>query len=256
MAFRRWSTLRRLPGLLRESLQSGLELVFAPECGFCGAQIEETPRIRLCRTCLFRFGGDARLRCPQCGQRVGITASDGCCSNCRERRLRFDSVQSIGGYENELREAVLRLKHPGQEPLAAALGDMLYEKLKKPRDLQIDVIAPIAMHFWRRLRRGVNGPELIAEQLARRLALPVARGLLVRRRNTRPQAELTPTERFRNMRGAFRVGTGYHLSAARVMLIDDVLTTGATCSEASRTLKQAGAERVDVAVLARTDIEG
>jgi predicted amidophosphoribosyltransferase len=95
----------------------------------------------------------------------------------------------------------------------------------------------------------------VAEVVGRRLRLPVARRLLVRRRNTKPQFSLHPGERFTNIRGAFRVATGYHLSAARVLLVDDILTTGATCSEATRALLAAGAAQVSVLVVARAEGE-
>jgi predicted amidophosphoribosyltransferase len=83
------------------------------------------------------------------------------------------------------------------------------------------------------------------------LNIPVRRRLLVRCRNTLPQAGLQPLQRFRNMRGAFRVRRGAGVEHARVLLVDDVLTTGATCSEAAKMLKQAGASMVAVAVVAR-----
>jgi ComF family protein len=113
------------------------------------------------------------------------------------------------------------------------------------------VIMPIPMFWGRRLRRGKNCPETLAECLSQSLGVPMRRGLLVRHRNTLPQNNLTPAHRFKNMRGAFRVRRPTIVAGARVLLVDDVLTTGATCSEAAKTLKQAGAETVAVAVVAR-----
>jgi ComF family protein len=118
-------------------------------------------------------------------------------------------------------------------------------------ELRADVIVPVPMFWTRRLLRGVNSPEILAESLAGRLDLPVLRRVLVRTRNTLPQFSLPPSERFPNVRGAFRVRRGYDLSGARVLLVDDVLTTGATSSEAARALRSAGAEAVLVAVAAR-----
>ena len=106
--------------------------------------------------------------------------------------------------------------------------------------------------FWtRRLRRGKNNPEILASCLAKHLGISMRRNALVRCRNTPPQAGLPPSQRFLNMRGAFRVRRPEFVKNPRVLLVDDVLTTGATCSEAAKVLKKAGAALVAVAVVAR-----
>ena len=107
------------------------------------------------------------------------------------------------------------------------------------------------MHWTRRLQRGINSPEILAGCLARHLGIPLRRRLLVRCRRTFLQTEMSPPQRFRNVRAAFRVHKSPCLQGARVLLVDDILTTGATCSEAAKTLKKAGAAAVVVAVLAR-----
>jgi ComF family protein len=120
--------------------------------------------------------------------------------------------------------------------------------------LKPELIVPIPMHWRRRLVRGANGPELLAEVLGRRLRRPVATHLLSRRYRL-PQGSLTPHRRRLNLRGTMSLRRGRKPSAARVLLVDDVLTTGATCSEAARVLRQAGVEEVVVAVLARGEGE-
>ncbi len=135
-----------------------------------------------------------------------------------------------------------------------AVGHLLWLRRGAPLvALQADLLVPIPMHWRRRLLRGANSPELLADRLARRLGVPVANRLLIRCRNTKPQADLKPKERFGNVRGAFRTAKGYGLQGARVVLVDDVLTTGATCSEGAKVLKQAGASMVGVAVVARAE---
>jgi len=176
------------------------------------------------------------------------------CGWCRAARLQFDRVVVLGAYRGELREAVLRMKHPGSEPLSAAMG-RVYNNYRGDlvASLRPDVIVPIPMHWSRRLARGTNSPDILADCLARYLRVPLAAGLLSRCRNTLPQNNLSPTKRFRNVRGAFQLGASYLLGNVRVLLVDDILTTGATCSEAARLLKQAGASMVGVAVLARAE---
>jgi ComF family protein len=119
------------------------------------------------------------------------------------------------------------------------------------REAGADLVVPVPMHWARRFQRGVNSPELMARELARFLGVEVGLRALARRRRTAPQADLSPRQRFRNVRDAFRVRASYDIQGRSVLLVDDILTTGATSSEAARMLKEAGAARVVVAVLAR-----
>jgi ComF family protein len=146
------------------------------------------------------------------------------------------------------------MKHRRGEPLAAALTELLVRRRGQDlEDFRPDVVVPVPMHWWRRLGRGFNSPDVLAERLARVLRVPLALGLLVRRRNTVPQMRLAPKMRFQNLRGALQLRAGEAIAGRRVLLVDDILTTGATCSEAARVLKQAGAVWVGVAVLARAE---
>jgi predicted amidophosphoribosyltransferase len=108
------------------------------------------------------------------------------------------------------------------------------------------------MPFWRRRQRGTDPPRAVAEKLAEKLEVPAAAGMLRLRRNLSPQVGLSRPARFRNVAGEMTLAPTYYLKSAHVLLVDDILTTGATCSEAARVLKKAGAERVSVFVVART----
>jgi predicted amidophosphoribosyltransferase len=141
--------------------------------------------------------------------------------------------------EQPLSDAVARL-------LVAARGDDLAA-------LGLDVVVPLPMHWGRRLVRGVNSPDILARRPAARLQIPLAPHLLSRRRRTRPQTGLSRDRRLVNVRGAFYARRHADLSGARVLVVDDVMTTGATLNEAARELRRAGATFVAVAVLARAD---
>ncbi len=146
------------------------------------------------------------------------------------------------------------MKHRQGETLAAALAELLVRRRRADLEaFRPDLVAPVPMHWWRRLGRGFNSPDVLAQGLARALGVPLGRGLLIRRRNTVPQMRLAPKMRFQNLRGALRLRADNAIAGRRVLLIDDILTTGATCSEAARILKQAGAAWVGVAVLARAE---
>ncbi len=147
---------------------------------------------------------------------------------------------------------MLRMKFAGSHGLAIAVTKLfLLDKRSQLAQFAPTVVAPIPLHWTRRLWRGTNCPETIAEHLAEGLNVPFAPDLLVRTRKTKRQAFLPPGQRLENVRGAFRPRKGYDLTDLRVLLVDDVLTTGATCNEAARVLLAARAQAVAVAVIAR-----
>jgi len=250
--------IQRFTKRLRAWTRGGLDLVFSPECALCFDPVRNVGEALLCVECAEGLGDEQNeqderpVRCVRCADLMASSAPGKECLDCRKQRPRFDATLTLGTYELRLRKAVLRMKHGGQEALTLAVADRAWRALG-PRlaEFKADVVAPVPMYWRRRFARGVNGPELLSENLARRLRLPIARRLLVRRRNTMTQIDLTPSERFQNLRHAFRPSTGYHLDGACVLLVDDVLTTGATAGEAARALKRAGAKRVVVFVAGR-----
>ena len=230
------------------------DLLFPPVCVYCDADLaDRREEWRLCAGCLAKFGPATWQGCNRCGGEVpdGDPASDRC-ESCRNASLQFDSVIPLGAYHSGLREAVLRMKRPLHDALSVAMGRLLADRRRERlTGVRADVIVPIPMFWRRRWGRGKNSPELLASCLAKSLEVPLRTTILVRRRNTLPQAGLAPRRRFENVRGAFLVRRPDAVKDARVLLVDDVLTTGATCSEAAKMLKQAGAAMVAVAVVAR-----
>lgn len=175
------------------------------------------------------------------------------CPRCREADWKFGAAVRLGPYRDELREAILRMKRPNGEPLAAAIGKLLAEsRHDELAAWRPEVAIPIPMHWRRRLSRGANSPDLLAAAIAKRLGVPAA-GALARRRLTRPQNELPPEDRRENIRGAFRIKSSWDFSGARVLLVDDVMTTGATANEAAGILRRGGADDVAIVVVARAE---
>lgn len=144
------------------------------------------------------------------------------------------------------------MKRPSQQAVSIALGRLLVQRRgEQLRGCRADLIVPIPMFWTRRIRRGVNNPDVLADVLGKSLGVPVRKDVLVQCRRTLPQHHLPRSRRFQNVRDAFRVRGPEAIHGGRVLLVDDVLTTGATCSEAAKVLKQAGATAVMVAVIAR-----
>lgn len=245
-------------GPLWRRLAAGVaDLLYPPICAACEEDLGQSPdESRLCDDCRARLAEPATFRCPKCAARIAVTFQEGDCPWCREHGLKFDRTFTLGTYHDDLREAVLRSKHGGSEALTGSLTTLLFRRNEAAiRELGIDLIAPVPMFWTRRIQRGHSGPEVSGGVLARFLGKKDCPHLLVRRRNTQPQVGLSITARLDNVRHAFAVRRRKRVVGKRVLLVDDVLTTGATCSEAARELKQAGADLVVVAVLARAQGE-
>jgi len=250
-----WSTVCRL--WRRTTVAGGKfaqDLLFPPRCVRCDAELADLPdEVLLCGACRELLAARQWSGCLRCGaQAPAELPPPPSCGWCRSRRLRMDRTFVLGPYQEELRDAVLWLKRSSGVPLAGALSRLFWGAWENDlRQLGVDTVIPVPMHWTRRTVRGVNNPDMLADELGRRLGVPMAGRIVFRCRKTLPQANLRPEERFRNVRGAFRLRAGYDLRGARVLLIDDILTTGATASEAAGVLKHAGVSMVAVAVLAR-----
>lgn len=232
----------------------GLQLLFPPRCTYCDVELSAlVDDLLLCEDCRYLLGPTDWRFCRRCGAPVEVEEAMGpSCQPCQAVGLKFDATISLGAYRDHLRNAVLRMKRPAGRALAMAMGRLFQRRRGNDvASLHPSLVVPVPMHWRRRLVQGVNSPDVLAECLARELAIPMAPEALRRARNTIPQANLPPRRRFANVRGAFDVGSGYDLRGVHVLLVDDILTTGATCSEAARVLKAAGASSVSVAVVAR-----
>ena len=167
---------------------------------------------------------------------------------CRNGRRGFDEAFCYGAYEGTLRKLIHLFKYSGMRRLAAPLGALLADAL--PRDRQFDVVTAVPLHWRRRWQRGFNQSKLLAQAIARRRGIP-AMNVLGRASATRAQAGLSNAQRRENVAGAFRARR--RVAGLRVLLVDDVMTTGATAGACARALKQAGAKSVALAALARVD---
>lgn len=240
---------------LRNTLNCGYRLVLPPHCASCGNPLDDPADSRLlctaCRDSLFSQGWRFCLRCGS--STIHCLTATGC-PECRARRFRFDAVIPLGVYAGRLRECVLRMKRVSGIPLARVLGDF-YCSAREPilRELDGDAVVATPMHWTRRLGRGTNSPEILTERIAHTLKIPNVGKKVWRLRKTRPQAGLSPTKRRDNVRNAFCVKSERNVEGRRIILVDDILTTGATCHEIAKVLKAAGAARVFVAVLARAE---
>jgi len=237
------------------SLAAGLaDLVMPQTCAACDASLVSAAG--LCARCNVRLLQRVSLPyCPRCGATIGpnIPVPDDGCGLCPATLGRFSRVIRLGPYAQPLRRVIQHLKYHRQEVLLGRLAEMLAEAVRAGCDgASFDLIIPVPMHWRRRLARGYDHAKGLARQLGRRLDVPVWEEL-IRTRHTPQQTLLSRTQRIISVRGAFGLARGANLSGTRVLLVDDVTTTGATANEATRTLLAGGAVDVVLAVLAKAE---
>lgn len=242
------------PGLQR-AWRGASDLLFSPDCLLCGRELPPAgaSQPQLCGTCLDQLVVGEQPVCRRCACPVPqFWPESERCPRCRNRTYRFRHTVSVGFYRDAMQQTVLWMKQPVHEPLAHTMGLVLADRLRACfTKCDWDCIVPVPMHWWRRLRRGVHPARVLAEALGQQLAIPVAKSLLQCRRPVRKQGTLSPAERQRNVRNAFRTSAAYDINDQHILLVDDIMTTGATASEAARMLRRAGARGVTVAVVAR-----
>lgn len=242
---------RRMNSAFRRAWFAVSDWVWPRVCLVCSTPIVEPTQDCLCPSCVAALTTDPHLHCPRCGSTVGLhTDLSAGCARCRNDSFSFASVLRLGVYEGTLRDAILHIKLPGSDALAEALG-RLFARTRRDRLLASNpqVVVPVPLHWVRRWKRGQNQAESIARGVAEVLNLPLVRAIR-RVRPTPKQTAVTAEERRRNIKDAFCFRTRSGVKGLRVLLIDDVLTTGATASEAAAAIRSAGAAQVYVAVLA------
>ena len=172
------------------------------------------------------------------------------CGDCARQQPSWDRARSVLRYDRHSRRLVLMLKHADQTHLAGAFGRWMH---RAGNDVLAgsDMLIPVPLHWTRLFGRRFNQAALLAKAIQRAGGPPLAADWLVRRRRTPSQGTLGPLARARNVRGAFALRRGRSVEGKRIVLIDNVLTTGATAEECARVLRRAGAASIGVLVLAR-----
>lgn len=245
------------PSAWREWLTGLVDLAFPPFCPACRSRLGPGRRDPLCGTCWAALERITAPVCRLCGIPFArFTPADPdpghLCAACRRRRPSFTYARSAARYGDVMREAIHAFKFGRRRALAAPLGDLLAEAgVPSLPAVAVDLLIPVPLHPRRERERGFNQSALLARRLGRRWARPVATDVLARRVATSPQTELAAEERRRNVRGAFALARPAAVAGRHVLLIDDIMTTGATAAECAACLRRGGAASVGVLTVAR-----
>jgi len=249
---------------LAEARDAIVSIFFPSGCRICEELLTRASRVPICDKCLASFVPLTEKVCEICGRPMlpvtaSVTPADGAkqlCPICREqpgqekRIYAFDRARSYAVYDGALVRAILLLKFERMEPLGVWFAERLAEVVKT-EGLSADVVVPVPLHRDRERERGYNQADLVAKPLARRLKLPHRAVLLVRTRPRPDKQVLSLEERWESVRGAFATRPGSQVDNLRVLLVDDVMTTGATLDACSRALLEAGAKSVIGLTVAR-----
>jgi len=231
-----------------------LSLFFPSDCRICGTPLEEVTRIPLCRECLRAPEPFLpEFYCVSCRtpfENAFPLDADGRCPICRNGLRGFDAAYCFGAYEGLLREWIHLYKYGRVKTMVRPLGELLAAVL--PREEQWDAVVPVPLHWRRRWRRGFNQSELLARSIARRRGIPVIPALK-RVRYTPTQTGLSNTGRRQNVAAAFAAVRRHPVSGRRILLVDDVMTTGSTAAACAAVLRRAGATWITLLTAARAD---
>jgi ComF family protein len=232
------------------ALQGLNHLLWPAVCVNCKQSICEADNT-LCKNCwdelLFCTAGDY---CRRCGRDAGrFAVVDGACPNCQGEQINFDGIARSGVYGGPLQQMILSFKK-GRAELDLTLGFLADSALHGSSFTNdVDFFVPVPLHWTRRLRRGFNQSLVLAKNLKHSTARISTELVRVRRTKSQP-AMASPAARARNVAGAFEVRRGHRFEGAKICLVDDIKTTGATLNECAKTLKDAGASKVFALVLA------
>ena len=230
------------------------DLLLPNVCAACRA--DDATAEGLCEDCSVRLLTLVALPyCMRCGGTLGPNVQprpDGC-GACDTTLPRFARLVRLGPYADPLRGVIRELKYRRRDTMRARIGRLLAQAVAaRQDDPPLDLVLSVPMHWRRRLARGCDHARALATAVAAELKLPLG-DELIRVRHTPPQVHLSRTRRIENVRGAFAVRRAGSIGGARVLLVDDVTTTGATANEAARTLLGAGASCVALAVVAKAE---
>lgn len=213
-----------------------------PVCSACGKELLAHIRGGMCPECektSVKLGTDI---CGKCGRVLANEAEF--CDTCIRNERAFVRARSCYVYEGAPKRFVYRLKFGGRRYLAAFIAEAMVDRYLDC-GFECDCVVAVPLSAKRKRKRGYNQAELIAEEVSRRLKLPLIDGALVKTKENKSQAKLTRREREENVRGVYEVTSPETFKGRRVLVVDDVMTTGATLGEVSRVLYKAKARSVE-----------
>ncbi len=227
-------------------------MVFPPRCMACGILLDGPPDASFCPACFSLIRFVAPPLCPCCGIPLTGAGADHLCGDCILSRPPYAIARAVARYEAVLLDAIHVFKYKGKITTGEVLGKMMAEYVYPDFSIaDYSLIVPVPLHGKRLRERGFNQAVILAREISRRFSIPLDFLTLRRQVFTEPQVNLGKDQRTANVRGAFAVKNGKKVEGQRIILVDDVYTTGSTVKECAGALMKHGAVEVAVLTLAR-----
>lgn len=227
-----------------------LNILFPRRCPVCGGIVRPAGSL-ICPPCFQELSFVKSPVCKKCGKEIADETME-YCEDCMSYRHAFEYGLALVNYDETARKSMVQIKYKNKREYLDFYGAAIAVRYEHTiRRMEVDALVPVPVHRSRRRKRGFNQAEVLADIIGEKLNLPVEAGMLIRTRKTLPQKELTASERLKNLSGAFRAGT-IPKGVKAVLLVDDIYTTGSTVEACARVLRDAGVERVYVAVVCMT----
>lgn len=240
---------------VKKTAEHACNVIFPRRCVLCGENLLADALPELCGDCKQTLHINDSASCRLCGQSIDgslVEAGIVKCGQCRIKEPPLEATVFGLRYEGAARELIHKFKFCGRERLAASIAHLLCARLHRSVKMDgIDMVVPVPLHISRLYSRGYNQSYLLAREVASVFALPLEAASIFRKHATPAQWSQTRAERFKNMKNAFGMRKNSAIGGKRLLLVDDIMTTGATMFEAARLLKKSGAMAVVGALAAR-----
>ena len=220
------------------------------ECILCGEPIEKTEKYSICASCKIQIQLVDKKACKKCGKSLEELYLPEVCHDCLLTNHFFTTGYTCVLYDEEIKKLIYRLKYGKKRYLAYHMAEMMTAKLKENKVEQMDWIIPVPLHINKKRQREFNQAEIIGYYISRQTGWDVDGKNLIRIKDTATQNKLSREERKSNMKNAFQVLDSSKIKAKKILLVDDIYTTGSTLDSCSKELLRAGAQEIHVITFA------
>lgn len=240
--------------MLSTYLHAFLDLFYPRLCLHCNRNLNNSFEFNICSTCKKQIPYRDDTYCIRCGITLGpynISNMKEGCAACKGKYLHFETITSVTYYDGVIKTLIHKFKYSRQKFLSEILNDIiLADQRLKEIVPNIDIIIPVPLYWLKKRHRGFNQSELLSRGIQRHFFKPISANNLCRIKNTLSQTQLSKNQRQANVYNAFFIKYPELLKGKKILLVDDVLTTGITATECSRKLKEAGVQSIHLLILA------